>query len=366
MRKNLDLLKTKVKYASVYEGDKWLGYVKDIIPEVGWRGYMNYIENQYGEEGKDFVICPVCKNRFTNIAKHYSKFHKAEFGPVKEAFPGTQIMAVNSLVTKENWCKIHYPNLPIEDAEKKYQQWRTEHNMNKGWGTGESNHNHRANSSEHDRKSRSPRCIEYYQRLFPDKSPEEHEQMLNDFYKDISDKRDNSLSVEYYIKHYNVSESEAEEMLSERQRTNKPDVYIRNYGQELGLKLYRDKLLRWHSKMHKYQRESDFVSAIIEHFNLDLNKCMFEGRYDTAKMGLLETIPDFIYEDKVIEFYGDYWHQNLDVVKPSKMLAHVHERDAHVNERILKAGYKLLVIWENDWLTKRNETLSKIKEFLEI
>lgn len=168
------------------------------------------------------------------------------------------------------------------------------------------------------------------------------------------------------MEHYNVSKSEAEEMLSERQRTNKPDVYIRKYGEDLGLKLYRNKLLRWHSKMQKYQRESDFVSSIIEHFNLDLDKCMFEGRYDTSKMGLLETIPDFIYEDKVIEFYGDYWHQNLDVVKPSKMLAHVHERDANVNKRILKAGYKLLVVWENDWLTKRNETLSKIKEFLEI
>lgn len=190
--------------------------------------------------------------------------------------------------------------------------------------------------------------------------------MLRDFYRYISDKRDNSLSVEYYIKHYNVSESEAEEMLSERQRTNKPDVYIRNYGEELGLKLYRDKLLRWHSKMHKYQRESDFVSAIIEHFNLDLDKCMFEGRYDTSKMGLLETIPDFIYEDKVIEFYGDYWHQNLDVVKPSKILVNVQERDAKVNERIIKAGYKLLVVWENDWLTKRNKVLNEIKEFLQL
>lgn len=366
MRKNLDLLKTKVRYASVYEGDKWLGYVKDIIPEVGWRGYMNYIENQYGEEGKDFVICPVCKNRFTSIAKHYSKFHKAEFGPLKEAFPGTQIMAVNSSVTKENWCKIHYPNLPIDEAEKKYQQWRLEHNMNQGWGTGESNHNHRKNSTEHDRKSRSPRCLEYYERMYPGKTKEEYEEMRNTFYQDISDKRDNSLCFEYYMEHYNVTEDEAREMLAERQRTNKPDVYIRNYGQELGLKLYRDKLLRWHSKMHKYQRESDFVSAIIEHFNLDLNKCMFEGRYDTSKMGLLETIPDFIYEDKVIEFYGDYWHQNLDVVKPSKILAHVHERDAKVNERIIKAGYKLLVVWENDWLTKRNKVLNEIKEFLQL
>ena len=41
MKLNLDLLKNKVKYASVYEGDKRIGFVKDVIPEVGWRGYIN-------------------------------------------------------------------------------------------------------------------------------------------------------------------------------------------------------------------------------------------------------------------------------------------------------------------------------------
>lgn len=366
MRLNLDLLKNKVMLASVYDGDKRIGFVQDVIPRVGWQGYLNIIENQFGTEGEDFVRCPVCNVPLTRLFSHYKCFHKDEYGPLKEAFPNIATCAKNSQPSRELWIKKNCQGCSPDDAEKKYQQWRKEHNMNKGWGTGESNHNHRANSSEYDRKSRSPRCIEYYQRLFPDKSSEEHEQMLRDFYQNIVDKRDNPLCIEYYMEHYNVSESEAEEMLSERQRTNKPDVYIRKYGEELGLKLYRDKLLRWHSKMQKYQRESDFITSIIEHFNLDLDKCMFEGRYDTAKMGLLETIPDFIYEDKVIEFYGDYWHQNLDVVKPSKILAHVHERDAHVNERILKAGYKLLVVWENDWLTKRNETLSKIKEFLEI
>lgn len=364
MRKNLDLLKTKVRYASVYEGDKWLGYVKNIIPEVGWRGYMNYIENQYGEEGKDFVICPVCKNRFTNIAKHYSKFHKAEFGPVKEAFPGTQIMAVNSSVTKENWCKIHYPNLPIEEAEKKYQQWRKEHNMNKGWGTGESNHNHRANSSEYDRKSRSPRCIEYYQRLFPDKSPEEHEQMLNDFYRDISDKRDNSLSVEYYIKHYNVSESEAEEMLGERQRTNKPDVYIRKYGEELGLNLYRDKLLRWHSKMKLSDFEKDMVNTIFDWFDIDKSECMFYNNYDSKKMGMLANIPDFIYKNKIIEFNGDFWHRNpkrFDPTKPTNQK--IYKRDERILEGFKQAGYEVLVIWEYDVYNDFESVLKALKNF---
>lgn len=48
------------------------------------------------------------------------------------------------------------------------------------------------------------------------------------------------------------------------------------------------------------------------------------------------------------------------------MLAHVHKRDAHVNERILKAGYKLLIVWESDWLTKRNKVLNEIKEFLQL
>lgn len=239
--------------------------------------------------------------------------------------------------------------------------------MNQGWGTGESNHNHRANSSEHDRKSRSPRCIEYYQRLFPDKSPEEHEQMLNDFYRDISDKRDNSLSVEYYIKHYNVSESEAEEMLSERQRTNKPDVYIRKYGEELGLKLYRDKLLRWHSKMKTSEFELDMINMIFAWFELDESECMFYNNYNSEKMGLLENIPDFIYENKIIEFNGDYWHRNpkkFDPTKPTNIK--VHERDAKIIEGYKKAGYEVLVIWEYDAYTNFKETMKTVGEFLKV
>ena len=35
MKRNLDLLRNKVKYASVYDGDKWIGFVKDVIPRVG-------------------------------------------------------------------------------------------------------------------------------------------------------------------------------------------------------------------------------------------------------------------------------------------------------------------------------------------
>lgn len=35
MKRNLDLLKNKVKLASVYDGDKWIGFVEDVIPRVG-------------------------------------------------------------------------------------------------------------------------------------------------------------------------------------------------------------------------------------------------------------------------------------------------------------------------------------------
>lgn len=303
----------------------------------------------------------------THLFSHYKCFHKDEYGPLKEAFPNIAPCAKNSQPSRELWVKKNCQGCSPEDAEKKYQQWRKEHGMNKGWGTGESNHNHRANSSEHDRKSRSPRCIEYYQRLFPDKSPEEHEQMLRDFYMDISDKRDNSLSVEYYIKHYNVSESEAEEMLSERQRTNKPDVYIRKYGEELGLKLYRDKLLRWHSKMKTSEFELDMINMIFAWFELDESECMFAGNYKSENMGLLENIPDFIYENKIIEFNGDYWHRNpkkFDPTKPTNIK--VHERDAKIIEGYKKAGYEVLVIWEYDAYTNFKETMKAVGEFLKV
>lgn len=362
--RNLDLLRNKVKYASVYDGDKRIGFVKDVIPRVGWRGYISIIENQFGTEGEDFVRCPVCNVPLTNLSNHYKCFHKDEYGPLKEAFPNIATCAKNSRSSRELWIKKNCQGCSPDDAEKKYQQWRKDHNMNQGWGTGESNHNHRANSSEHDRKSRSPRCLEYYERMYPGKTKEEYEEMRNMFYQDISDKRDNSLCFEYYMEHYNVTEDEAREMLAERQRTNKPDVYIRNYGQELGLKLYRDKLLRWHSKMKTSEFELDMINMIFAWFELDESECMFAGNYKSENMGLLENIPDFIYEHKIIEFNGDYWHRNpkkFDPTKPANQK--IYKRDERILEGYKKAGYEVLVIWEYDVYADFESVLKALENF---
>ena len=64
--------------------------------------------------------------------------------------------------------------------------------------------------------------------------------------------------------------------------------------------------------------------------------------------------PDFVNKDnnKIIEFYGDYWHNRGDWSK----------RDIGRLKEYKKAGYKTLIIWEHE-LKDLNKLKNKILEF---
>lgn len=81
-------------------------------------------------------------------------------------------------------------------------------------------------------------------------------------------------------------------------------------------------------------------------------------------MGTLE-------DKKLIEFNGTFWHMDprkydANIINNvNKMTAHqVWERDARKLKDAESAGYKVLVIWEDEWkVTKQVETIAKILEW---
>jgi len=62
--------------------------------------------------------------------------------------------------------------------------------------------------------------------------------------------------------------------------------------------------------------------------------------------------PDFIYNNKIIELYGDYWHK----------LPKTLERNFQREKRYTELGYLFLIIWEHE-LKDMAKVLNKIKEF---
>ena len=77
---------------------------------------------------------------------------------------------------------------------------------------------------------------------------------------------------------------------------------------------------------------------------------------------------DFFYNNKIIEFYGDYWHcnpnvYNIDFIIRGKTAKDVNKKDKE-REQIIKTKYKLLIVWENELKKSFDQTVEKCINFL--
>ena len=80
---------------------------------------------------------------------------------------------------------------------------------------------------------------------------------------------------------------------------------------------------------------------------------------------------DFEYNNKLIEFNGDYWHCNPkqckeDFYNKSKLLTakEIWENDKLKIQCAQKNGYDVLVIWESEYNENPHNTLRKCIKFL--
>lgn len=79
-------------------------------------------------------------------------------------------------------------------------------------------------------------------------------------------------------------------------------------------------------------------------------------------------IPDFLIEDKkiVIEYFGDFWHANPLFYKSEDLVYtrkayEIWRFDSTKKEFIEKQGYKLIVIWENDFKNNKDKVIETLK-----
>ena len=82
---------------------------------------------------------------------------------------------------------------------------------------------------------------------------------------------------------------------------------------------------------------------------------------------------DFMYDEKIIEFYGTIFHADKRFYKhddnPNPFDENLKSKDIWDNDKrrintIKEKGYKTLIIWEYDYLSDPIETIKKCKEFL--
>ena len=275
-----------------------------------------------------------------------------------------------------------YPDATPEEREKMRQEYIQNYWEKMPDYSGQNNPNSKTNTTEYERRSRSPRCIEFYQRKYPNATPDEQQEMLNKYFAKNRLRIKNTIkdtNIEYYL-NQGMSEEEAELALKNRQSTFSLDKCIKKYGEEEGKRIFNERQSKWIKKLQKSFEingdsrsttsmfAEDMIKAICKYLFIPVptrEKYLSDGEHNFAF--------DFTLGKKIIEFQGDYWHCN-----PAKYSAdYVHktygitaqevwDKDKIKLECARNHGYDVLYIWELDYRKDREGQLKKCLEFLNV
>lgn len=320
------------------------------------------------------------KNKITNILYWKEKYPEKSDEELEQL--RSKAAKTKNKCNLEYWIN-KYPEKDIEELKKLhneyYQSWLSHQ---EGWGKGDKNPNSKKKSSEKDRKSRSPRNIEFYIRKYPDLSIEECEKLRQDFFKKNTEKVKSVIkdtNIEYYL-NQGLSEEEAYLKLKERQTTFTLEKCINKYGEEIGTIKYIERQNKWLNKLYQnFQSEGDgrscqsqfakmCIKEICKYFKIQIPK---KEHYIYDKINKRAYAYDFCYNHKIIEFNGDYWHCNPNLYDENfynkvkqKFAKEIWEYDKIKTNIAEKYDYNVLSIWESEYRNSKEETIKKCIDFI--
>ena len=317
------------------------------------------------------------QNKETNIEYWKNKYPEKSLEELEQL--RSKAAKIKNKQNLEYWIN-KYPQKDLEEIKKMYQEYyQSWLSHQEGWGKGDKNSNSKNNSTLEERKSKSPKCIEFYERRYPELSHEEHLKLLNKHINEVNlkltpDKR--TTNIEYYL-NQGMSEEEAKQALHDRQATFSLYKCIQKYGDKRGLEIFNERQRVWNKKLQKSFKSGKYVQSPIANklfkeikIKLNINNSI-EEKYifnDKLHKGYLF---DFCLNNKLIEFNGDYWHANPIFYGPksfikakNKKAEEIWEYDKIKIQTANDQGYKVLIIWEHDYNNNKEETLKKCIDFL--
>lgn len=273
-----------------------------------------------------------------------------------------------------------YPDLSHEEHVKMKEDYIKSYTANRKPWTGENNCNSKENTTELQRRSRSPRCIEFYERKYPDKSHEFHLQQLNNYFEKVRKRVKETIkdtNIEYYL-NQGMSIGDAELALKERQCTFSLEKCIKKYGEEEGTKIFKERQEKWCKSLRKTFLEQGDNRSFQSKFANEIINIICEKLFISVPVkekyisnGKDNFSYDFTLGKRIIEFQGDYWHCNPKKYKEDyyntrfKLYARdVWEKDKYKKSVAESFGYEVLYIWECEYHENPTETINKCLEFL--
>jgi very-short-patch-repair endonuclease len=314
------------------------------------------------------VTCRICGRKSKRLYGGHLKYHSLTSEEYLRMFPGAPLMASSD---KEKMGK--------HMKEDKYKK------MFREMYIGERNPNHKINTTEEQRKSRSPFSKDFIKYANID----DKENVVSNFAKEALKDRVSPLQKEYYLLRGH-SEEDSLKMLSSRQSTFSLEKCIEKHGKEEGTKVYTDRQNKWQKSLLengnlKYGFSSIsqelFYSIISEYTNkvdiIDVYFATKNGEFRLNRVGGSIWIYDFvdIKRRKIIEYNGDQYHANPsmfsinDTPHPFRTgftSGQIWKKDADKIKVANDNGFEVLVIWDSEYHKNKKETIKKCLNFLEI
>jgi len=185
-------------------------------------------------------------------------------------------------------------------------------------------------------------------------------------------KQTSKRSLKYWLLQTDGDYELAKGLHSDYQNTSSLKKIIDKYGEREGIKKYnllnKEKTRNWMS--------SGSISMVSKEFFSELNELYSDNLLFNDKE-FSETINNNLYYfdcfngNKIIEFYGDYWHCNPNIYNANDFhnlkkctAKDIWDKDENRINNI-STKYKILIIWENDVNKNKESVLQECLKFLE-
>lgn len=313
-----------------------------------------------GVEGIDYII-----DLWNNIPV------KRIYGSwMKSMHPGKTFAPICCLKDKENTSKNSGKHMKTEKYKKMFSEKFK----------GENNPNSKQNTTEIQRKQRSPFSKEFYKNDLNDKS------RMN-FIHSFSSKIVRNTQLQYWLNMW-FSKEEACLKLKERQKTFSLEKCIKKYGNIEGEKVWKLRQEKWQKSLKNsffYKNNSsknipsskfelNAIDKILSYFNVNINDCYCcSSQYGQLclKTNKKRYFYDFCLKNKIIEFNGDYYHMNPTLYENNsynklkkKFAYEIWNYDEEKIKVAKDKGYQIFVVWEHDFLKNQEELFKNISKFL--
>ena len=192
--------------------------------------------------------------------------------------------------------------------------------------------------------------------------------------------------IEYWLS-LGYNENEAAKKLSEHQTNFSLDICKEKYGDEEGYRIWKERQEKWKDAFYNkseeelrdiFKRRTKIIKGPISNIEQEFigNIEKYLGNQNCERQYTIDTPErfyryDFKFNDKIIEFNGDYWHANPDKYhedyfhsKLQLTAKDIWEKDNIKNNVALDNGFKLKIVWESDYKNNKEKVIEECLNFL--